>query len=470
MKIDRNSRILILGAGAGGLSAAYYLRRYGYKNVTVFEKLGRVGGLCRSVTEDNQSFDLGAAVISPDYREIRRMARRVGARFQRVEGAAAFCIAKRPHRENQNIDPPFHRLLYYLAGDASLAARWRFYRNCWRYFWKRFRLRKAFKRAGWAGITSYEELNVPFTVWLKNNGLEELNRLFEIPVTAFGYGDLDEIAAPYVLRYASPASFLALLLSASRFSWLVPSFLLLRRFRFGFQRFWERVAWDLNVRLNITIEAIERDDAGGVQVTYRHPLQMLGATATHTTDYASFDYLIIACPVLKSELEKFLTLSAEELRLEARTRFIPYAVASFEIADVVLPERVAVHLPLPPRGWPMIVSQTHPDNELIAFYARLPTNTPSEEDERRLREHIERYAQAFGGRIREDDDWHSYDAWLYFKHVSVEDLRNGYFDDWETLQGASRTFYVGGLFDFDYVEGIVRYSRQLVETHFVGRH
>jgi protoporphyrinogen oxidase len=88
--IDRNSRILILGAGAGGLSAAYYLRRHGYKNVTVFESLGRVGGLCRSVTEDNQCFELGAAVISPAYREIRRMARRVGARLERVEGAVAF--------------------------------------------------------------------------------------------------------------------------------------------------------------------------------------------------------------------------------------------------------------------------------------------------------------------------------------------------------------------------------------------
>lgn len=123
----------------------------------------------------------------------------------------------------------------------------------------------------------------------------------------------------------------------------------------------------------------------------------------------------------------------------SKIRFIPYAVASFEIANVVLPERVAFHLPLPPRGWPMIVSQTHSENELMAFYARLPTNNPTDEDERRLREPIERYARAFGGRIKDDDDWHSYDAWLYFKHVSVEDLRMGHFDDGEKLQGKSRT-------------------------------
>jgi hypothetical protein len=164
-----------------------------------------------------------------------------------------------------------------------------------------------------------------------------------------------------------------------------------------------------------------------------------------------------------------MVLSNEESRLADKIRFIPYAVVSFEVANAVLPERVAFHLPLPDRGKPMIVSQTHPENELMAFYARLPTNNPSDEDERQLREHIESYVRAFGGRVDDRDDWHSYDAWLYFKHVGVEQMRDGYFDDWESLQGVSRTFYAGGLFDFDYVEGIARYSRQLVETHFVGK-
>ncbi|NOR24981.1 MAG: NAD(P)-binding protein, partial [Desulforhopalus sp.] len=111
-KNNRNARILILGAGPGGLSAAYYLRRYGYKNVTVFEKLGRVGGLCRSVTEDNQSFDLGAAVISPAYREVLKIARQTGARLEKVIGTAAFSL------ENGESGKPYHRLLDYLAGGS----------------------------------------------------------------------------------------------------------------------------------------------------------------------------------------------------------------------------------------------------------------------------------------------------------------------------------------------------------------
>jgi hypothetical protein len=298
--------------------------------------------------------------------------------------------------------------------------------------------------------------------------LEELGKLFEIPLTTFGYGDLNEIPAPYALRYADPHSFISLLLSAAPFGWLLPGFLLLRSFRFGFQRFWERVAWDLNVRLNVSIQSITRSGEG-IDVVYSHPVQQLNEQITHVADQAHFDYLIVACPPISENLQQFLTLSDEEASLLERVRYIPYAVASFEVAGVTLPQRVAFHLPLPQRGSPMVIYQAHADNELMSFYARLRHTPPTSEDELLLRAHIERYVAALGGRLAAEDDWHSYDAWLYFKHVSAEDMRAGYFERWEQLQGAQRTYYTGGLFDFDFVEGIVQYSRRLVETHFLGK-
>ena len=45
-KIDKTASILVIGAGPAGLSAAYYLKKHGFKNVTIMERLGRVGGLC----------------------------------------------------------------------------------------------------------------------------------------------------------------------------------------------------------------------------------------------------------------------------------------------------------------------------------------------------------------------------------------------------------------------------------------
>jgi phytoene dehydrogenase-like protein len=48
-------RIAILGAGPAGLSAALALREKGYRNVTVFEKSGRVGG--QSLSEEYRTPD-----------------------------------------------------------------------------------------------------------------------------------------------------------------------------------------------------------------------------------------------------------------------------------------------------------------------------------------------------------------------------------------------------------------------------
>ena len=201
--VDREARILILGAGPGGLSAAHFLSRSGFKNVTVFEKLGRVGGMCRSVTEDNQSFDLGAIVVMPDYHEVLRMARCVGAELERFEGGTAFVY------DETSQSAHFHGLLPYVIGGSSLSAFLRFAGLCLRYLWKRYRIRKVFRRPGWAGIDAHPTLCVTFSQWLERNGLEDLNRLFEIP-------------APYVLRYMGIRTSLAQLFSSAPFARLLP--------------------------------------------------------------------------------------------------------------------------------------------------------------------------------------------------------------------------------------------------------
>jgi monoamine oxidase len=457
-RIDRDARILILGAGPGGLSAAHYLRQYGFKNVTVFEKLGRVGGMCRSITEDNQAFDLGAVFVSSSYREVLRLARSVGAKLERFDGATAI------QWDQQTGTAHFGGLLHYVLGGSSL---WSYLRLCLRYLWTRFRVRKLVQQTGWAGISQHPELCVNFAEWLERNGLSELSRLFGLPVTTFGYGSLDEIPAPYVLKYMELRTFLAVILTAAPFAWLLPSRLVARRFHFGFQRLWDRLAWDLNVRLNVDVKQIRRSERG-VDVTYMRAMQVLGDAVPHAEDQAHFDYLMIACPLMQVDLEQFLDLTEQERWFQSQTRYIPYAVASFEIANLTLPRRVVFPVPTPAAGHPMLVGQAHPNNALMTFYARLANPIPTEQDEAQLRDSIVRLVGALGGHIDPQDDWRSFDAWLYFKHTTADQFREGYFDRWEEAQGQNRTFFVGGLFDFDFVEGVVRYSRRIVEQHFVG--
>jgi protoporphyrinogen oxidase len=51
------AKVVIIGAGLTGLSAAYHLEKRGFTDYVLFEKEKTVGGLCRSVVQDGFTFD-----------------------------------------------------------------------------------------------------------------------------------------------------------------------------------------------------------------------------------------------------------------------------------------------------------------------------------------------------------------------------------------------------------------------------
>ena len=65
-----------------------------------------------------------------------------------------------------------------------------------------------------------------------------------------------------------------------------------------------------------------------------------------------------------------------------------------------------------------------------------------------------------------DDRYHTYEEWPYFPHVTCEVMQAGFYDRLEAMQGQRKTFYVGGLLNFELVETIVEYSKALVEKNF----
>ena len=66
-----NKRVVIAGAGIGGITSAIYLAREGYP-VEVFEKNSAPGGRCGQIIRDGHRFDLGATMLlmAGIYREI----------------------------------------------------------------------------------------------------------------------------------------------------------------------------------------------------------------------------------------------------------------------------------------------------------------------------------------------------------------------------------------------------------------
>lgn len=70
-------RVAVVGAGVSGLAAAYRLRQRG-ADVTVFERNGWVGGRTRSVRKGGFTFDVGALVMLPTYRNVYALIRELG--------------------------------------------------------------------------------------------------------------------------------------------------------------------------------------------------------------------------------------------------------------------------------------------------------------------------------------------------------------------------------------------------------
>lgn len=67
------AKIIIIGAGLTGISAAYHLEQAGYDDFKIFEKEDTPGGLCRSIKQDGFTFDYTGHLLhisDPDFAKI----------------------------------------------------------------------------------------------------------------------------------------------------------------------------------------------------------------------------------------------------------------------------------------------------------------------------------------------------------------------------------------------------------------
>lgn len=476
---DNRTRIVIVGAGPAGLSAAHFLRRQGFREVLVLEKQGHPGGLCRTITEDYFSFDLGANYVTPAYRETLKLADEVGSDLY-VERPITTIDFSDPQAGPKFFDP-------WIAVRQGISPL-RYICLCIKYGWLRYRLGGIINPVGHAKIHEHPELCISFAQWLEQHGLLPLQRLFETPITMMGYGYLHEIAAPYALKYMSVPTFAALVLKAFPLTQWSPW---PKRFVMGFQRLWESVAWNLNVRYNVDIHSIQRS-ADGILIDFSHAEEVLDHTEPHR-DTLHFDYLILACP-LGSDVLKLVDFSDEERRLFSKIRSYSYCLTSFTTRDVTMPRPIAAVLPLPEIGKPWAITQQFPDSKLFQFYSRVPQSLIDEFDsvsqqskpnrmdnEERLtavaKERIDPIRAKIVSEVRdtirllggevEHDQWHTYDRWRYFQHVQAEDMRDGFYHELESLQGKNRTYFTGALLNFELVESSIAYSKHLIQQHFV---
>lgn len=455
------SKVCIIGAGPAGITMARLLRERGYQ-VTVLEKTDRVGGMCKSFaftepgTGLTRDFDIGANFITKDYREVRALADSLGfelvtdTAFQNQQALSVATGAVVPATTIIN------------AGYSKLAFVW----AALKYLWLLWRYRGVVKAPGFLGVADHDDLMSDFSTWLDRHGLQPLRKVFMIPVTAFCYGELDQIATPYALKYIDASRFWSMLLTGLHFPQSWP-----KRVAKGFGNLWGAAAAELDVETQTSVTRVERSP-GRVTVTSEHG----GLEQTRV-----FDTLVLAMPF--DQALSFLDASEAEQRLFGNGAIIynDFRLNAARVPD--FPYDVVLEIerghddrgayPAKP-GHPWIFGKQWTDSELLLFYAPVPHGTSQAEVER-LAEHDCGLACKTGGNgswqgLVRSQQWPE-----YFPHVTPADMAGfadtgeGWYDLVESMQGTQNTYYVNGVMAFGLVETIMRYCRALVEARFPRR-
>ena len=445
--IPRDARIVVVGAGAGGICVAWYLKLAGFTRVQVLEKSPRLGGKCRSLTMEGQSFDLGANYITSAYKRVRALAAHVGAGMY-TEKPGHVINVKTGHLQSI--------LSQVLSNTSIFTLGWK----SLRYAFIRWRLSNLLSPAapGFTHVKDHPELHGNFEDWLRRNHLDALIPMFEIPLTLMGYGQLKDIATVYALTYMSLGTFLNLGMFAADF----PLRTWPKRFNYGYGRMFERLAAEVDVLTGVTIQQITRDQ----QVTVRYRLLEQDLEGTRQDDeVATYDYLIVACPQVPSVLDQFLELSDEERELFEQVIFNPFFVTTYNAPGTERISAVTFSLPEPELGEPFVVTRQYPENDFISIYSR--GDYEGTIDRAKIEANNAVFLAEIGAKNPQIHHF-TIDDWAYFPHVPPPAVDAGFYTDLEALQGTNRTFYCGGLVAFELVETIAEQAHYLVETHFSG--
>ena len=445
-----NLSVVVIGAGPGGLAMARMLQLAGH-SVTVVEVLDRAGGMCHSVEHDGKWFDIGGNYITKDYKEVRTLAKELGLPL----------ITDKSLVHQMSMDPVTGTIVdaqeVFNAGHSMPA----FLLAALRYFWWQWTYRKMVAAPGYAGVAGDDRLMVPFGDWVRAHKMAPLQKLFGLPITAMGYGTLDEVPTPHALRYINASIFWSLLKTGMHIPQGWP-----KRFVGGFGSMWQTVADQLDVEYETTTLAVDR--TAGVRIT----TECRGEQQTR-----DFDRLVLALP--PSDALDFLDATPAEKALydPGTIRYNHYVVATATVTE--FPWWVVNELQPGPDdtgtwpdqdGHPFIFGKQWEDADLTLFYAPIGADVDADQIKERMQADAE-----LSGRDTPDMrwvGWQDYADWpRYFPRVSLEDMASfqdgpGWYDQVEAIQGENHTYLCHGLVSFELVERVVRYARDLVEHRF----
>lgn len=422
---DPNTRICIVGAGAAGLSMAWYLERKGYTRVTVLERAARVGGKCDTIQVKGVNLDMGALEVTADYEDVLAIAAEVSAEMV-------------PEVQRRFLD--IRRTVRHAIRKNGLGEMLTLPIDAIRYFGLQREYRAWLDAPGFAKMPD-PDLAMPFRHFLAKRRMTSISPLFDVAITAYGYGALGDIPTCYVLKY----------ISSTIFKLMVPLPIGLfdvqkwpKNFKDGFGGLWAKVAPRLrDVRTSVNIKKITRDGAVRVETD---------------AGVEEFDKLVLACPLHAAALG-FLDLSPEETAVFSKVDHKRYCTIAAEVEGLEVGFAEA-----PPdvrNGHVVQFFKPYSGADVAVFYV----NASEKVDWTDIDQNFPKDIAKLGAHVKLVKI-HEKRTWDYFPHFSPDELRGGAYDRIEAMMGQRNTFYAGGLLNFEMVKTVVSYSKSLVERYF----
>ena len=415
---EQMDNICIIGAGISGVSAAHYLAKKGYTQVTVLEKSDRVGGKCHTIEYRGRTYEMGTLIGLPSYRAMKELMAEFGLTDRGPLLERGFYNLHR--RKMSQI--PMDQVQAFTREFKRLPELLRHYEHL--------------SKPGFLNLP--EELCQPFASWCEANGLVVIQQVFMHYFSTFGFGNIYEVPAAYVLKFLTYDDLLSFIEITHMITWPKGAAELVRRMA-------DQVK---DLRLTCEVRRIEPDGKGKVRVE----------TDQHT---AWYDKVIYTGPM--PHAAQLINLSPEYRGLLERIRHERFRVYAYRVEGI---PRLSGYIPgnLAPdrRGRMMAWYHRWADldaAELITVYVAENDGMTDEE----MREAVEQELAGLGGtHIR----YYMMKRWDHFPHVDEAALREGFYERLDLLQGKGNIYYAGELMNFPTMEKCTVYAKYLVDRFF----
>lgn len=414
-----SSKIAIIGAGAAGLSAAWFLQQKGYRHIKIFEKSDRVGGKCFSPSYRGKTAEMGAAFIAPSYKATQSI-------LDAVKLAPSLKLPARFLDAESGTDVPS------IAKEKSPE----FFAQLMRMKQLLSQNYKDHSKPGHATVPS--ALKESFADFLQQHNVPLCAKIWLPSYTSFGYSYFNEISASYVFKYLNWPTLNAFFENQ-------PMGLLQ-----GTQMIWKRLADKLisPPLLCASVRKVVRTDQEIVITT--------------DTGRQSFDKIIVTTPL--PDLPAFMDTQAEEEELFTKIIYQDYKSFACTVKNYPKQSAFISGNMIPERTGHTMFYYARPDSAseqlLIAYvYGDQKQDIDTETCCRYIKEDFNLYGL-------ELDEIVLHKSWRYFPHVTVEDFKAGWYEKMENRQGVRNIFYAGEVMNFSSIEGVVSYSKALVDRFF----